>query len=413
MKETPKGLRLHIALFGRRNVGKSSLLNALTGQQASIVSDTPGTTADPVEKVLEMAPLGPVVFLDTAGLDDEGELGRLRAERSLQVMDRVDLALLVTDGSTWGDDESRIADLLRGKNIPFAVVANKADVAADAPQLPGMPDGLAPLVRASARTGEGVEAVRRALQALVPDTALQEPPLLTDLLPEQGVAVLVAPIDTGAPKGRLILPQVQAIRDVLDGRRICLVVTEAELPAALDRLKTPPDLVVCDSQVVHIVDRHTPVEVPMTTFSVLMARFKGDLPALARGAAALHGLAPGDTVVVQEACSHHPQKDDIGRVKLPRLLCRLAGGELRILFRAGKEFPVYDPACKVAVHCGGCVITRGQMLARLRAARNAGCPMTNYGLALSLAQGVLRRVLSPFPDALRAYEAGCADVERS
>ncbi len=413
MKETPKGLRLHIALFGRRNVGKSSLLNALTGQQASIVSDMPGTTTDPVEKTLEMAPLGPVVFLDTAGLDDEGELGGLRAERSLQVMDRIDLALLVTEGTVWGEHESRIADLLREKHIPFMVVVNKADAEGDAPALSGMPDGLAPLVRASARTGEGLETVRKTLQAIVPDAALREPPLLTDLLPEQGVVVLVAPIDAGAPKGRLILPQVQAIRDVLDGRRICLIVTEAELPAALDRLTTPPDLVVCDSQVVHTVDRYTPAEIPMTTFSVLMARFKGDLSGLARGAAALHGLVPGDTVVVQEACSHHPQKDDIGRIKLPRLLNRLAGGELHILFQAGKEFPVYDPACKVVVHCGGCVITRGQMLARLRAARNAGCPMTNYGLAISLAQGVLRRVLSPFPDALCAYEEGCAEVKRS
>ncbi len=409
--ETPKGLRLHIALFGRRNVGKSSLLNALTGQQVSIVSDTPGTTTDPVEKTLEMAPLGPVVFLDTAGLDDAGELGELRTERSLRVMQRADVALLVTEGESWGEHEARIAALLREREIPFAVVQNKADAYPAAPGRahgPGVLEASVSVIRASARDGLGLAEVRAALERLAPERALHQPPLLSDLLPDKGVLALVVPIDTGAPKGRLILPQVQAIRDSLDGRKLCMVVTEEELPDALGRLRHAPDLVVCDSQVVHKVDRDTPSDIPMTTFSVLMARFKGDLTALAQGAGALTRLTPGDAVLIQEACSHHPQKDDIARVKLPRLLQKLAGGELRIAWSAGKEFPEYDGAYKAVVHCGGCVITRGQMLARLRAAAASGCPMTNYGMAISLAQGVLRRVLSPFPDALRAFEAACA-----
>ena len=369
MTEAPKGLRLHIALFGRRNAGKSSLLNALSGQPVSIVSDTPGTTTDPVEKTLEMAPLGPVVFLDTAGLDDDGELGRLRAERSLEIMRRTDVALLVTDGRIWGRTEAAAAARLRSLEIPFVVVRNKADAdsgakeTTDAPDRPEGLDAAVPVIRASARNGLGLGEIRAAIESVAPESALQ-PPLLSDLLPEQGVLLLVVPLDTGAPRGRLILPQVQAIRDSLDGRKICLATTDKDLPVALRRLKEAPDLVVCDSQVVHTVDRETPSDIPMTTFSVLMARFKGDLPALARGAAALGRLHPGDSVLIQEA----------------------------------------------VVHCGGCVITRGQMLARLRAATEAGCPMTNYGLAISLAQGVLARVLSPFPDALRAYRKACAHV---
>lgn len=415
MNDTPKGLRLHIALFGRRNAGKSSLLNALSGQQASIVSDTPGTTTDPVEKTLEMAPLGPVVFLDTAGLDDEGELGAMRAERSLQILERVDVALLVTDGTIWGETENRIASLLHERKIPFAILQNKADIISGtesaceetADRCTVAPE--APCIRVSALNGQGLDEVRAVLQKIAPEQALLDPPLLSDLLPEQGVLLLVVPIDTGAPKGRLILPQVQAVRDSLDGQKICMVIKETELSAALDRLKLPPDLVVCDSQVVHTVERELPASIPMTTFSILMARFKGDLSALVRGAAALRRLKPGDTVLIQEACSHHPQKDDIGRVKLPRLLQKLAGGPLHIRIDAGKEFPVYDPTCKVVVHCGGCVITRGQMLARLRAAEAAGCPMTNYGLAIASAQGVLGRALSPFPEALRIYQEACAE----
>ena len=430
MSQTPKGFRLHIAFFGRRNVGKSSLLNALAGQQVSIVSSTPGTTTDPVEKTLELSSLGPVVLLDTAGLDDEGELGQLRSERSLQILERIDVALLVTEKNSWSLYETRLANMLAQKGIPFAVVRNKMEddwpkatshgmkggatvtVSADTDpndlpfQHKDTPPGLdatVPVLHVSARNGLGLDNILTALARLSPESVLQKSPLLADLVPEHGHIILVAPIDSGAPKERLILPQVQAIRDSLDGRKLCMIVTEGELCHALDILRGDPDLVVCDSQVVHKVNAATKANIPLTTFSILMARFKGDITALARGCAALTRLKPGDTVRIQEACSHHPQEDDIARVKLPRLLNRLAGGELHLTYDAGKEFPHYPTDCKAVVHCGGCVITRGQMLARLHAASEAECPMTNYGMAISLAQGVLTRVLSPFPEALNAF----------
>ena len=419
MNETPKGLRLHIGLFGRRNVGKSSLLNALTGQSLALVSATPGTTADPVEKAMELAPLGPVVFVDTAGLDDEGELGELRVARSLQVLTGVDVALLVSDGR-WGRAEADAAALLQKRGIPFAVVQNKADVASGAFGLPSeaLPEGVTVLA-ASARKAQGLEAIRAALVKLAAQArgSEEQHSLLADLLPPEGLALLVTPVDSGAPRGRLILPQMQAIRDCLDGGKLCMVVTEARLSAALARLEKRPDLVVCDSQVVGLVasclaeaarpdplaPASEPQPVPMTTFSILMARFKGDLTALARGAAALTRLAPGDHVLIQEACAHHPQQDDIGRVKLPRLLQKLAGGPLQFSWHAGRDFPVYDNTCKAVVHCGACVLSRRQMLARLEAAAEAGVAMTNYGLAISLAQGVLEQALTPFPDALGAF----------
>ena len=406
LNNMPKALRPHIALFGRGNVGKSSLLNALTGQRLAIVSDRPGTTTDPVEKALELAPLGPVVLLDTAGLDDSGELGAERVRRSLDILRRCDLALLVTAGADWGEHEMRLAADLAAHGIPFAVARNKWDLMdADADKAAARPAELAadvPVIEVSAATGFGLDALRAALQGLVPAEA-EAPPLVGDLLPDQGLVLLIVPLDSGAPKGRLIAPQVQTIRDGLDSRKLCLAATAEDLPAALAALERPPDLAVCDSQVVRQAVAGLPADVPLTTFSILMARLKADLPALARGAAALTRLRPGDAVHIQEACSHHPQKDDIGRVKLPRLLRKLAGGELDLSWSAGKAFQEYDAKWRAVAHCGGCMLTRTQMLARLRAAEAAGCPMTNYGMAISLAQGVLERALSPFPEALAAF----------
>ena len=383
MLDAPKGLRLHIGLFGRRNVGKSSLLNALAAQSVSIVSDTPGTTTDPVEKTLEFAPLGPVVFLDTAGLDDEGELRTQRTERTLAVLPRTDMALVVTAENVWGHYEETIVSRLRKQAIPFLVVMNKTESSvASKDRLPDTMRGL-PMVRASAKTGEGV-------------------------------VILVVPIDSCAPKGWLILPQVQTIRDALDGRKLCLVVTEGELGAAFACLKEPPALVVCDSQVVRRVALETPQSVPLTTFSILMARLKGDLPLLAAGAAAIGNLKPGDSVLMMEACSHHPQQDDIGRIKIPRLLQQYAGGELRFDMCAGKSLTDCPGSYDLIVHCGGCTLTRRQMLGRLRSAQSRGIPMTNYGVAISFTQGVLKKVLTPFPDALAACEPAhetCHDAQ--
>ncbi len=381
------------------------------GQGASIVSDTPGTTTDPVEKTLELDPVGPVVFIDTAGIDDEGALGALRRERSERALDRTDVALLVTDGA-WGRDEEALEAAFAARKLPYLVVANKADLADGTPGgalSPTVRDALAgrgiAVVAASALLGQGLDAVRERIAMLAPEHAIAQPHMLSDLVPPGGLVVLVVPIDLGAPRGRLILPQVQAIRDLLDGDQMCLVVKERELRAALERLSAPPDLVVCDSQVVLKAAADTPPGVPLTTFSILMARLKGDLVELARGAAAIERLGPGDRVLIAEACTHHPLADDIGRVKIPRWLRQYAGGDIEIDVAAGKELSEDMAAYALVVHCGGCVINRGNMLARLRAARRAGVPMTNYGLAISLTQGVLPRALGPFPAALDAFRA--------
>lgn len=400
MLDTPKALRLHIGIFGRRNVGKSSLLNALTRQAVSIVSDTPGTTTDPVEKTLELAQLGPVVLVDTPGLDDSGDLGAQRMERALAALPRMDVALIVTEGALWGNCEQWIATMLKSQGIPFFVIMNKADIfPAEADSLPNGLTGV-PL---STKTGQGLDAVGDKLALYAQDALLHETRLVGNLLPKNGLAVLVVPLDQGAPKGRLILPQVQTVRDVLDGRGLCLVTTEKDLKTAFCALKNTPDLVICDSQAVGQVVAETPPSVPLTTFSILMARLKGDLPTLAAGAAAIGSLRPGSGVLMMESCSHHPHKDNIGRVKIPRLLQAQAGGMLRIGMCAGKANGKNLSQWDLIVHCGGCAITRRQMLFRLREAQESGVPVTNYGIAIAFVRGVLERVLAPFPEALSAY----------
>ena len=410
MLDAPKGLRRHIAILGRMNAGKSSLVNALARQQVAIVAAHPGTTTDPVEKTMELAPLGPVVLVDTAGMDDAGELGSLRARRSEGIMARSDCAILVADGGQWGETERKIAKSLITAQLPFMVARNKADQGALPPlaewrKLAGLP-ATVPVVDISAKAGTGMEALLDGLASL--QKPERERPLMADLLPDGGVAVLVVPIDSGAPKGRLILPQVQAIRDCLDGRKICMICTEGELEDAFGKLKDAPDLVVCDSQVVHKVAALTPLDIPLTTFSILMARFKGNLAKFARGAGILERLNPGDCVVIQEACSHHPQEDDIGRVKIPRLLAKKAGGPLKVEIQAGKELADYPEDARVVVHCGACVITRGQMEIRQARAEKASVPMTNYGMAISACQGVLERTLAPFPEALAEWRKAAA-----
>lgn len=401
--ESPRSCRLHIGLFGRRNAGKSSLLNALAGQESAIVSPVPGSTTDPVEKTLEMAPLGPVVLIDTAGLDDEGELGRQRADHSLRALHNVDIALLVTEGNSWEHAERQLLQLMEQEGIPFAIVRNKRDICkAPLPERAGDIAPAIPVIDVSARTGEGLADLKNLLIRLAPDDSNPQP-LLHDLLPENGLVLFIVPLDSGAPKGRLILPQVQSLRDSLDGRKMSLVVTEKDIAPALARLSRLPDLAVCDSQVVHSAARELPPELPLTTFSLLMARARGDLTRFAEGAAALLQLRPDDAVLLQEACSHHPQKDDIGRVKIPRLLEKMAGGPVRTQMQAGRNPGSPDVRPQLIIHCGACMLTRRQMLRRQRQAQLHNIPMTNYGMAISCAQGVLERVLSPFPDALHAF----------
>ncbi|WP_041793928.1 [FeFe] hydrogenase H-cluster maturation GTPase HydF [Pararhodospirillum photometricum] len=396
----PRGLRLHIGLFGRRNVGKSSLLNALTRQQVAIVSAQAGTTTDPVEKPMELLPLGPVVFIDTAGLDDDSALGDQRVAKTRQAFERTDLALLVTDGA-WGPYEQGIAAAMAERQTPVIVVRSKADLPAPEVALP--PD--LPVVAVSAQTGDGLNALRHALVDHAPADVISQPDILGDLVGPGNLAVLVVPIDKEAPKGRLILPQVQAIRDLLDNDAFCLVVKERELAAALDQLKSPPKLVVTDSQVFLKVAADTPPEVPLTSFSILFSRFKGDLLSQTLGALAIDTLRPGDRVLIAEACTHHPIAEDIGRVKIPRWLTQYVGGALEFTTVAGHEYPEDLSPYKLVVHCGGCTFNRKAMLNRILQARQAGVPLTNYGLTIAYSLGLFERALRPFPGVYEAYRA--------
>jgi [FeFe] hydrogenase H-cluster maturation GTPase HydF len=396
-QKAPRGTRLVITLLGRRNAGKSSLLNALAGQEIAIVSDTPGTTTDPVAKPYELLPLGPVTFYDTAGLDDAGEVGELRVKAARKVLFRTDMAVLVTDEAGLGEREREVLDELAGLEIPCIVAFNKSDkAAAPAADLAACRErGLAVQI-VSATTGHGVDDLKRALAELAPKELKEEPVLAGDLISEGDVVLLVVPIDLAAPKGRLILPQVQLLREILDSEAMGMVVKERELEAALGRLAPPPALVVTDSQVVLKVAGDVPEDILMTTFSTLFARFKGDLPSLAAGAAAVDDLEDGDEVLIAEACSHHPVADDIGRVKIPRWMGRYTGKDLRFTVAAGHDFPEDLSRFKLVVHCGACMLNRAEMLRRIKECQRRGVPVTNYGVAISKVQGVLDRVLAPF-----------------
>jgi [FeFe] hydrogenase H-cluster maturation GTPase HydF len=406
MRSAPKGLRLHIGLFGRRNVGKSSLLNALTRQTVSIVSDIAGTTTDPVEKPMEMLPIGPVLFIDTAGIDDVGALGEMRVQKTRQVFDRTDVGIIVSVAGDWGEFEEAILAELRERKIPVIVVFNKTDVAGvDAAQESRLKDAQIPCIETSAASGEGILDLREALIRSAPEEFINTPAIIGDLVPAGELAVLVIPIDLEAPKGRLILPQVQSIRDILDNDAYCMVVKERELRDALDRLKRPPALVVTDSQAFLKVAGDTPDGVLMTSFSILFARFKGDLVEFVKGALAIESLAPGDKVLICESCSHHPIGEDIGRVKLPRWLRQYVGGKLEFTHVQGHDFPDDLATYKLAVHCGACMWNRREVLSRIIRCQQAGVPITNYGLAIAYSLGIFERALKPFPAALEVYRS--------
>ncbi|WP_027364052.1 [FeFe] hydrogenase H-cluster maturation GTPase HydF [Desulfotruncus alcoholivorax] len=399
MNETPRSGRLHIALFGRRNAGKSSLINALTGQELAIVSPVAGTTTDPVYKSMEILPIGPVVLIDTAGLDDEGELGAKRVAKSMAVLAKTDLALLVIDPQQGiNRTELELVETIKQKQLPLIGVINKTDldeVDSDfSGQLPAIPT-----VKVSARTGRGLTELKQAMVQLAPKD-WTAPTIAGDLVPPGELALLVVPIDLAAPKGRLILPQVQTIRDMLDHECLTMVVKERELKAALNKLQKPPALVITDSQVFLKVDADTPPGVPMTSFSILFARYKGDLATLVSGALAVEDLEPGDKVLIAEACTHHRVADDIGTVKIPRWLRQAVGGELDFHWSSGIELPSDLASYKLIVHCGACMINRREMLSRIMAANAAGVPVVNYGVLIAYVLGILRRALGPFPDVL-------------
>jgi [FeFe] hydrogenase H-cluster maturation GTPase HydF len=399
LNQTPRGSRLHIAIFGRRNAGKSSLINALTNQDIAIVSDVPGTTTDPVYKSMEILPIGPVVIIDTAGIDDVGELGRLRIEKALGVLGRTDLMLLVVDPAAGaGQLEEEVMERARENKVPVIIVVNKTDLHPGFGTDEVFPGRGLPVVAVSALTRLGIDELKMAMIREAPKDFMT-PTILGDLISPGDTVVLVVPIDLAAPKGRLILPQVQTIRDILDNDAMAYVVKERELKGALAKLKDKPRLVVTDSQAFLKVAADTPKDVPMTSFSILFARHKGDLATLAEGAKAVEDLVPGDRVLVSEACTHHRVEDDIGTVKIPRWLNQLVGGPLDYTWVSGPELPKDLSGYKLIIHCGACMINRKEMLHRLMVARRAGVPIVNYGVLIAYVMGILDRALKPFPEA--------------
>ena len=406
MSTTPRGLRLHIGFFGRRNVGKSSLLNAITRQQVSIVSAVAGTTTDPVEKPMELLPLGPVLFIDTAGIDEEGALGALRVEKTRKAIERTEIAVLVAEPGVWGEFEEQLLAEFQALQTPTVVVFNKLDSGTAAETLlEKLREAKIKSIAVSALTGQGIPDFRQALLDLAPPDFIDSPAIAGDLVGPGELAILVVPIDKEAPKGRLILPQVQTIRDLLDTDAMCMVVKERELRSALDRLKTPPKLVVTDSQAFLKVAADTPAEIPLTGFSVLMARFKGDLTAQVEGALAIENLRAGDRVLIAEACTHHPIGEDIGRVKIPRWLTQYTGVKLDFVPMQGRDFPEDLSSYKLVIHCGACMWNRRQMLSRVLQCQQAGVPITNYGLTIAYSLGIFARALEPFPAAMARYRA--------
>lgn len=405
LNQTPSSERVHISIFGRRNSGKSSLINALTNQRLAIVSDVPGTTTDPVSKSMEILPIGPVVVTDTAGIDDVGDLGSLRVEKTLRVLESTDLAVLVIESGQSPDSwEENLLTKIKECEIPVVVCASKIDICPDFSAAKSWAERHSVLfVPVSSVTLEGIDALKQALIQISP-AGLPEPTILGDLITGGDIVVLVVPIDKAAPKGRLILPQVMTIRDVLDHDAIAVTVKERELRACLESLGRKPRIVITDSQAFLKVNADTPRDIWMTSFSILMARYKGDLVRFVEGAAAIDKLKVGDRVLISEACTHHRQADDIGRVQIPRWLRQMVGGELEFGFSSGRDFPPDFASYNLIVHCGGCMISPREMRYRQRVAADAGVPMTNYGVLLAKVHGILERALEPFPLAKMVLE---------
>ena len=389
LNNTPMAERVHIGIFGRRNAGKSSIINAMTGQNLAIVSDVAGTTTDPVLKAMELLPLGPVVIIDTPGLDDEGELGRLRVQKAYQVLNKTDIAVVVIDGSvgrTAADEE--ILERIREKKIPYMIVKNKSDLQA-------AEEDEENVISVSAKTGQNIYALKERIAALAPKEDMTRK-IVGDLLKPNDLAVLVVPIDSAAPKGRLILPQQQTIRDILEAGAVSVVTRDHELKETLASLGKKPKLVITDSQIFGRVSKEVPADMQLTSFSILMARYKGDLKPNVKGARALEQLQDGDVVLISEGCTHHRQCEDIGTVKLPRWIKEHTGKELRFEFTSGTEFPLDLSSYKLIVHCGGCMLNEREMKYRLKCAEDQGVPMTNYGICIAYINGILERSLVPF-----------------
>lgn len=395
LNDTPSANRIHIGFFGKRNAGKSSLVNAVTGQELAVVSEVAGTTTDPVYKAMELLPMGPVMIIDTAGFDDEGELGELRIKKTKQVLNKTDVAVLTVSAETgFSDCDRELLELFRKKEIPFIVAVNKTDLS-DFDAVSDISEENT--VKVSARTGEGINDLKERIARLV-QTDDMKLKLVGDLLKPSDIAVLVVPIDSSAPKGRLILPQQQAIRDILEANAITAVVRETELKDALASFSRKPALVITDSQAFKRVAEDTPADIPLTSFSILMARFKGFLETATKGAAAIEKLKDGDTVLISEGCTHHRQCEDIGTVKLPKWLKEYTGKDLYIKTSSGTEFPQELSEYSLIIHCGGCMLNEREMKYRMKCSVDQNIPFTNYGTAIAYMNGILRRSIEIFPD---------------
>lgn len=409
MNETPSADRVHIGFFGRRNAGKSSIVNKVTGQELAVVSDVKGTTTDPVSKAMELLPMGPVVIIDTPGIDDEGHLGELRVRKAKQVLNRVDVAVLVVDvtvGKTSVDEE--LIHIFKEKEIPYLVVYNKADLlkTKDGNRLSSdnnLNRNTEQSIYASAATGQNIYELKEKIASLAVTDELKLR-LVGDLLEPSDFAILVVPIDKAAPKGRLILPQQQTIRDVLEAGAAAIVIKEDELSNTLETLGKKPKLVITDSQVFARVSEETPEDIWLTSFSIMFARFKGNLKTAAAGAAALDRLKDGDKILISEGCTHHRQCDDIGTVKLPRWIRNYTGKELEFEYSSGRDFPEDVTKYSLIVHCGGCMLNEREMRYRQKCALDQEIPITNYGIAIAYMQGILKRCVEMFPDVRKELE---------
>ena len=402
MNQTPASERVHIGFFGKRNAGKSSVMNKVTGQNLAVVSDVKGTTTDPVYKAMELLPLGPVVMMDTPGIDDEGELGSLRVKKSYQVLNKTDAAVLVIDGKNgMSQEDQALLERIKKKKIPSILVLNKRDMLEPGEvcqTLAGLPKGYEEgrdFLWVSAREGTGIQELKEKLAILAKPEENQKK-IIGDLLSPGDFVVLVVPIDKAAPKGRLILPQQQTIRDILDSNGISVVVKEDRLKETLEGLGKKPRMVITDSQVFKKISQDTPGEIPLTSFSILFARYKGNLETTVQGARALENLKDGDQVLISEGCTHHRQCGDIGTVKLPAWIQKYTGKNLKFSFTSGTEFPEELGAYSLIVHCGGCMLNEREMKYRLSCAQDQGVPMTNYGILIAYMNGILERSLEPF-----------------
>lgn len=399
LNNTPNADRVHIGIFGRRNAGKSSVINAVTGQNLAIVSDVLGTTTDPVYKAMEILPLGPVVLIDTPGLDDVGELGELRVQKAFQVLNKTDIALLVLDvNSGFSKEEEKLLELVKAKNIPFVAVLNKTDIAKEDKikefeKLLKDKYNIENVVSVSAEKKDGIFELKEKIASL--NTEKEKSPIISDLVCPGETAVLVVPIDESAPKGRLILPQQQTIRDLLDHNAMAAVTQVTTLAKTLESFKEPPKIVVTDSQAFKEVAKIVPESVPLTSFSILFARHKGELSTLVKGVKAMDNLKDGDTVLISEGCTHHRQCNDIGSVKIPNAVRKYTGKNLNFEFTSGGEFPLDLRKYSLIIHCGGCMLNEREMKYRIACANDAGIPMVNYGVLLAQVNGILKRSLEP------------------